>query len=164
MWCPKVKCLHYRGVCLWSGGCLHLLRGCLPYTPCADQGRHPPGRHSPGQAPLWVDTLLARHPLADPPRQTTPPLPDTTGYGQQAGGTHPTGMYSCYWFYPLCKSFFYQWYPLSRTNAQPFSGGGGLDPLLITLLLDFKISIYFKYIDSEQAALIDCTLTHFQLG
>ena len=23
------------------------------------------------------------------------PLSDTTGYGQQAGGTHPTGMHSC---------------------------------------------------------------------
>ena len=24
-----------------------------------------------------------------------PPPRDTTGYGQQAGGTHPTGMHSC---------------------------------------------------------------------
>ena len=24
-----------------------------------------------------------------------PPQWDTTGYGQQAGGTHPTGMHSC---------------------------------------------------------------------
>ena len=28
---------------------------------------------------------------ADPP----PPPQSTTGYGQQAGGTHPTGMHSC---------------------------------------------------------------------
>ena len=26
----------------------------------------------------------------------TPPPSDTTGYNQQAGGTHPTGMYSCF--------------------------------------------------------------------
>ena len=25
-----------------------------------------------------------------------PPPSDTTGYGQQAGGMHPTGMHSCY--------------------------------------------------------------------
>ena len=31
--------------------------------------------------------------------QTPPPITwDTTGYGQQAGGTHPTGMYS----FPKC--------------------------------------------------------------
>ena len=24
-----------------------------------------------------------------------PPLDDTTGYGQRAGSTHPTGMHSC---------------------------------------------------------------------
>ena len=28
------------------------------------------------------------------PRQTLPT--DTMGYGQQAGGTHPTGMHTCY--------------------------------------------------------------------
>ena len=27
----------------------------------------------------------------------TPPRPSTTGYGQQAGGTHPMGMHSCYY-------------------------------------------------------------------
>ena len=26
----------------------------------------------------------------------TPPPSDTTGYGQRAGGTHPTGMHSCF--------------------------------------------------------------------
>ena len=31
--------------------------------------------------------------LHTPPRQT-PPL-DTTRYGQQAGGIHPTGMHTC---------------------------------------------------------------------
>ena len=30
------------------------------------------------------------------PRQTPPPPLDITGYSQQVGDTHPTGMYSCY--------------------------------------------------------------------
>ena len=39
-----------------------------------------------------ADTLPARHlPWADNPS-------DTTGYGQQAGGTHPTGMHTCFRF------------------------------------------------------------------
>ena len=44
------------------------------------------------------------HPCADtPPVKTptrqTPPPPDTTGYGQQVGGTHRTGMHSCFHCY-----------------------------------------------------------------
>ena len=49
----------------------------LGYTPV---GRHPPGIHPP-----WADT----------PPQTDIPH-DTTRYGQQAGGTHPTGMHTCF--------------------------------------------------------------------
>ena len=30
--------------------------------------------------------------------------PDTTGYGQQSGGTHPTGMHSC-----SCNAKIYPW-------------------------------------------------------
>ena len=55
--------------CIGWGVCLGV--GCLP------RGRrdlHPGG--------------LGRPPL--------PPPSDTTGYGQQAGGTHPTGMHSCF--------------------------------------------------------------------
>ena len=61
---------------------------------------------SPGQVP-WADTPLGRHPLwADTPTpgQTPPaqyilihtPSQCMLGYGQQAGGTHPTGMHSCW--------------------------------------------------------------------
>ena len=45
----------------------------------------------------WAESLvclrggLDRGGWADPPRHTW----DITGYGQQAGGTHPTGMLSC---------------------------------------------------------------------
>ena len=36
---------------------------------------------------------------ADPPPQDTS---DTTGYSQQAGGTHPTGMHSCLSIVSVC--------------------------------------------------------------
>ena len=66
--------------------------GCLPHTP---PGRTPPS----GQTPP-VQTL----PRADTPRGDTlfpwadspPPVQCMLGYGQQVGGTHPTGMQS-YW-------------------------------------------------------------------
>ena len=48
----------------------------------------PPGRQPSWQTPPQVDTPQADIPWADIP-------PNTTGYGQQAGGTHPTGMHSC---------------------------------------------------------------------
>ena len=41
----------------------------------------------------WVDTLPPR---ADTPPRQTPPAQCMLGYGQQAGGTHPTGMHSCF--------------------------------------------------------------------
>ena len=50
---------------------------------------HPPGQVPPGQVP----------PGQVPPRAGTPPSTVHAGrYGQQAGGTHPTGMQSCYIF------------------------------------------------------------------
>ena len=57
-------------------------------------GRHPPGHTPPLPSACW-DT--------PPPRQTPPypvhagihPPADTMGYGQQVGGTHPTGMHCC---------------------------------------------------------------------
>ena len=64
----------------------------IPWT----RGRHPLGRHPPRQTHAHP---LGRHPPRQtPPRQTPPepppPPPDTRGYGQQAGGVHPTGMIS----------------------------------------------------------------------
>ena len=73
-------------------------------------GRHPPWANTP-----WTDTPLGRHPRADnhlgrhtpgqthslgsnppgqTPGQTSPCL--MLGYGQQADGSHPTGMHSCF--------------------------------------------------------------------
>ena len=76
--CPR------GGVGLWSqGGGV----GCLP--------------HPPGQTPPWADTPLGKHP---PGRH--PPAQWMLGYGQQAGGMHPTGTHSCYVFAnSLIKSF-----------------------------------------------------------
>ena len=69
-----------RGVWLWSRGCLPLAGGgCLPLVWGGEGWCTPPRhRHTPRQA-----LSLGRH------------TPSTTGYGQQAGGTHPTGMHSC---------------------------------------------------------------------
>ena len=56
-----------RGV----GGCLPPRPDTLPWADTLPLGRHLPGRHSP----LPAQCML--------------------GYGQQAVGTHPTGMHSC---------------------------------------------------------------------
>ena len=50
------------------------------------------GRPAPRQAHTH-SSPLGRYPLS---WHTHPPSPaDTTGYGQQTGGTHPTGMHTC---------------------------------------------------------------------
>ena len=65
----------------------------IPAFLWANTGRMTPPRQTPlGQTlpPPQGDT---------PPRQTPPPpsvASDIMGYGQQAGGTHPTGMHSCF--------------------------------------------------------------------
>ena len=59
-----------QGVCIQGG--LHLRGGGV----CIQGGLHPVGGGC-----AWG---LGR-----------PPQSDTTGYGQRAGGTHPTGMHSC---------------------------------------------------------------------
>ena len=63
--------------------------------------RHnPPGRQTHLRQTLpWADTPPGTHLL---PGQTPPspgqtlPSSDTTGYGQQAAGMHPTGIHTCY--------------------------------------------------------------------
>ena len=84
------RCLsvHKGGVCL--NACWDTPRQAPPrQTPPADTPRrHPPGRHPPADTP-WADT-----PWAVPLRRP-PPAQCMVGYGQQAGGTHPTGMQFC---------------------------------------------------------------------
>ena len=52
-------------------------------------GVHPGGLHSRG---VCIGGGL--HPGGSP-SVGRPPQSDTTGYGQRAGGTHPTGMHFC---------------------------------------------------------------------
>ena len=62
---------------------------------------HPPAGIPPRQVPPGRHTPWQVHPLAStPPRAGTPPGRYTPqqymlGCGQQAGGTHPTGMHCC---------------------------------------------------------------------
>ena len=88
--CGKVMFLHLC-VILFTGGVSACgPEGCLPQPP----GR--PLQQTPLADTPWVDTPWQTPPLwADTPGQT-PPAQCVLGYdGQQAGGTHPTGMHSC---------------------------------------------------------------------
>ena len=49
--------------------------------------------YTPGQTPR-ADTPWAHAPLGTPPRADTPSAQCMLGYGQQADGTHPTGMHT----------------------------------------------------------------------
>ena len=109
----SLRRLHFHRCLSVHGGCLpHCMLGCTPGTRSRHPlGRHPPSGHTPCPHPQ-ADIPLGRHPQGrhpppgqTPPRQTpplwadTPPTPTPVqcmlGYSQQAGGTHPTGMYSC---------------------------------------------------------------------
>ena len=76
-------------------------------------GKHPPmGRHPPGLStpPLGLSTPPG---LSTPRGLSTPPFP---GYGQRAGGTHPTGM----------QTFSLKYLSeVDRTKNEPFPELGG---------------------------------------
>ena len=91
-----------------GGGAKYLgrypLAGTLPPSPQAGpppaagtpRSRYnPPGRYTPPSR--YTPTPWQVHPLAGthPPGRYTPHL-CMLGYGQQAGGTHPNGMHSCF--------------------------------------------------------------------
>ena len=110
------------GVCLWS-------RWGVSATPL--QADTPLGRHpTPGQTPPAQCLLGYTHPLPSacwdthPPAQcmlgyTPPPAQCMLGYSQQARGTHPTGMHSCYLIVCDTKSYlgcFYWIKVFSRTR------------------------------------------------
>ena len=59
---------------------------------------HPPGRYTPRQVQPLAGTLRA----GTPPARYTP-WQCMLGYGHQAGGTHPTGMHSCFIYIILFK-------------------------------------------------------------
>ena len=61
---------------------------------------HPPGQVDPRQVPLLAGTPQQVHPPGRYPLGRYTPRPQCMlGYGQQAGGTHPTGMHYCYCLY-----------------------------------------------------------------
>ena len=95
-------CVH-RCLSVHNGGCLPLVLGdvCHPLPRQIPPWANPRADTlSPGQTPPWADTPPTpgqTPPLSSAGIHTHPPsLVDTTGYGQQAGGTHPTGMHSCF--------------------------------------------------------------------
>ena len=60
------------------------------------QAGTPPGRFTPlGMYTPWTGTPPSPHAGTPPTGQIHPPRQCMLGYGQQAGGTHPTGMHSC---------------------------------------------------------------------
>ena len=76
--------------CTGQGGCVY---PSMHWTGggCVCLGGYLPGGCLPGGCSPW--TRGRHHP---------PPTPDTTGNGQQAGGTHPTEVHSCLLFSLQC--------------------------------------------------------------
>ena len=81
----------------WGGfpACItgHMTRGI-----CLQAGLHP-GGPPPGEGVLHLRGLCRRLPPGLPTGELgrhPPSAPRYMGYGQQAGGTHPTGMHSCF--------------------------------------------------------------------
>ena len=81
-------------VCIWSRG--------VAYSPRAD---------TPQADTLQADTLGRQPPEQTPALDRHPSMQCMLGYGQQAGGTHPTGMHSCLLYGSLL-------YLLTRTCSQ----------------------------------------------
>ena len=96
--------LHLSVILITGGSATHTPPGQTPLgrhpqTPWADtptpadtSSRHPLGRHPPGQTPSPRQIPPSGQ---TPPWANTPPVQCMLGYGQKAGGTHPTGMQSC---------------------------------------------------------------------
>ena len=78
--------------------CLSVHRGGGGWLPSMHHSSHDQGGLHPGGGG-WPDPPRSAYGEGDwahPPRD----IWDTMGYGQQAGGTHPTGMLSCTNFFP----------------------------------------------------------------
>ena len=90
-----------RSVCLSTGGMSAPLHAGI--HPPGTRGRHPPGRHRPTQCMLgYTPPAQCMLRYTHPPAQCIlgythpPPVQCMLGYGQEAGGAHPTGMHSCF--------------------------------------------------------------------
>ena len=73
----------------WFRGAVILVTACSGGLAHCMLGYPPSFQQTP-----WADTPRQTHPQADTPGQTSP-AQCMLAYGQQAGGTHPTGMHSC---------------------------------------------------------------------
>ena len=94
-----------RGACVaggrvWLGGACVARGACMAGGVCVAGGMHGQGVHGQGGTCMaggghvWLGGMhgggmRGMHPL--PPADTT-----STAYGQPSGGTHPTGMHSCF--------------------------------------------------------------------
>ena len=90
----------FTGMCdsVHRGVCLSACWDTPPEQTPPPRSRPPP---RPGRPPLEQTPPSSRHPpkTRHPPGQALPPPPGTEHagrYGQCAGGTHPTGMQSCF--------------------------------------------------------------------
>ena len=97
---PKVMFLHLSAILFTGGRCLpQCMLGCTPWEQTPLGGDNSPRADTPWeQTPPRADT----HREQTPPRADTPHGADTPStvhagrYRQQAGGSHPTGMYTCF--------------------------------------------------------------------
>ena len=89
----------FTGICQSTGERGVCPIACWDTPPCVDtpwadiplpQADTPPEQTPPGQTPPPRQTPTL-------PRQTSPHAQCMLGYGQQADGTHPTGMHSCFY-------------------------------------------------------------------
>ena len=128
-------CLHPGGSASRGGVCIQ--RGGLhPWGVCIQRGLHPGGFGL-----------------------TPPPQSDTTGYGQRAGGTHPTVMYSCFLsiYISLCTVSY------STTNKGSFREKVYFRMLALSLLPQSEFCIV-KLISSRWQEILDKKHFHLFLG
>ena len=105
--CGKVMFLQASVILLTGGGGGYLTPTPPKQTPPGADT--PPPEQTPPGAETYPPPEQTHTPLEQIPPEQTPPRADTTPpehavrYGQRAGGTHPTGMQSCFALF-FCKS------------------------------------------------------------
>ena len=105
-------CFHrHVWFCSQGGGLPRCMLGYHPPPGADSPGRgHPPPPDSVHRGGGLPQCMLGYHPPgADTPRSRHPPCPPAAEhagrYGQRAGGTHPTGMQSCFKSLHYCQIF-----------------------------------------------------------
>ena len=96
----KVMFLQVSVILFTRGDVCQVYAGIHPPTP-RDQRQTPAPPPRADTTPSWADILPPLGPETDTlPLGRRPPEQCILGYGQETGGTHPTGMHSClaFWF------------------------------------------------------------------